>query len=121
MMQRALCRSDLIPRGVDVESVFRDGSATVITMRPTSGTNLCPGYGTSCGRIHLCSRNSFFAAQYVGQARTASHEKNGPHGLLMHGPPLPHSFQAADALGAGLDFAQYSGSDFDFTSSSIVL
>lgn len=52
MMQRALRPSALVPHGFDVESAFCDGATTVITVRPTSGTSLCPGCGTSSGRIH---------------------------------------------------------------------
>src|SRR3954454_4040204 len=52
MMQRALRSSVLVPHGFDVESAFCDGATTVITVRPTSGTSLCPGCGTSSGRIH---------------------------------------------------------------------
>jgi hypothetical protein len=42
-MQRALNPSSLVPRGFDVESAFCDGAMTVITVRPTSRTSLCPG------------------------------------------------------------------------------
>jgi len=52
MMQRALRPSALVPRGFDVESAVCDGAATVITVRPTSGTSFCPGCGASSGRIH---------------------------------------------------------------------
>jgi hypothetical protein len=52
MMQRALRPSALIPRGFDVESAVCDGAETVITVRPTSDTSLCPGCGASSGRIH---------------------------------------------------------------------
>src|SRR3954469_7235919 len=52
MMQRALRPSALVPHGFDVESAFCDGATTVITVRPTSATSLCPGCGTSSGRIH---------------------------------------------------------------------
>lgn len=52
MMQRALRPSALVPHGFDVESAFCDGATTVITVRPTSGTSLCPGCGTSSGGIH---------------------------------------------------------------------
>ena len=52
MMQRALRPSALVPRGFDVESAVCDGAATVITVRPTSDTSLCPGCGASSGRIH---------------------------------------------------------------------
>src|SRR3954466_9987691 len=52
MMQRALRPSALVPRGFEVESAFCDGATTVITVRPTSGTSLCPGCGTSSARIH---------------------------------------------------------------------
>src|SRR5271155_1611319 len=52
MMQRALRPSALVPRGFDVESAVCDGAATVITVRPTSETSLCPGCGASSGRIH---------------------------------------------------------------------
>src|SRR3954454_15590865 len=52
MMQRALRSSVLVPHGFDVESAFCDGATTVITVRPTSGTSLCPGCGASSGRIH---------------------------------------------------------------------
>ena len=51
-MQRALRPSALVPRGFDVESAVCDGAATVITVRPTSDTSLCPGCGASSGRIH---------------------------------------------------------------------
>jgi transposase len=51
-MQRALRPSALVPRGFDVESAVCDGTATVITVRPTSDTSLCPGCGASSGRIH---------------------------------------------------------------------
>lgn len=51
-MQRALRPSALVPRGFNVESAVCDGAATVITIRPTSGTSLCPGCGASSGRIH---------------------------------------------------------------------
>lgn len=51
-MQRALRPSALVPRGFDVESAFCDGATTVITVRPTSATSLCPGCGASSGRIH---------------------------------------------------------------------
>ena len=51
-MQRALHPSALIPRGFDVESAICDGATTVITVRPTSDTNLCPGCGASSRRIH---------------------------------------------------------------------
>ena len=51
-MQRALRPSALVPRGFVVESAFCDGATTVITVRPTSGTSLCPGCGASSGRIH---------------------------------------------------------------------
>ena len=51
-MQRALRPSALVPRGFDVESAFCDGATTVITVRPTSDTSLCPGCGASSGRIH---------------------------------------------------------------------
>jgi transposase len=51
-MQRALRPSALVPRGFDVESAFCDGATTVITVRPTSGTSLCPGCGASSKRIH---------------------------------------------------------------------
>ena len=51
-MQRALRPSALVPRGFGVESAFCDGATTVITVRPTSGTSLCPGCGASSGRIH---------------------------------------------------------------------
>ena len=47
MMQRALRPSALVPRGFDVESAVCDGAATVITVRPTSDTSLCPGCGAS--------------------------------------------------------------------------
>jgi transposase len=52
MMQRALRPSALVPRGFEVESAIRDGATTVITLRPTSDTSLCPGCGASSGRIH---------------------------------------------------------------------
>jgi hypothetical protein len=52
MMQRALRSSALVPRGFEVESAFCDGAMTVITVRPTSGTSLCPGCGASSRRIH---------------------------------------------------------------------
>jgi len=52
MMQRALRPAALVPRGFEVESAFCDGAATVITVRPTSDTSLCPGRGASSGRIH---------------------------------------------------------------------
>src|SRR3954471_12699458 len=52
MMQRALRPSALVPRGFDVESAFCDGATTVITVRATSGTSLCPSCGTSSARIH---------------------------------------------------------------------
>src|ERR1700674_863791 len=52
MMQRALRPSALVPRGFDVESAVCDGAATVITVRPTSDTSLCPGCRASSGRIH---------------------------------------------------------------------
>ena len=52
MMQRALRPSALVPRGFDVESAVCDGAETVITVRPTSDTSLCPGCGASSGRIH---------------------------------------------------------------------
>ena len=52
MMQRALRPSALVPRGFDVESAVCDGAATVITVRPTSDTSLCPGCGASSRRIH---------------------------------------------------------------------
>ena len=51
-MQRVLRPSALVPRGFDVESAVCDGAATVITVRPTSDTSLCPGCGASSGRIH---------------------------------------------------------------------
>lgn len=51
-MQGALRPSALVPRGFDVESAVCDGAATVITVRPTSDTSLCPGCGASSGRIH---------------------------------------------------------------------
>jgi transposase len=51
-MQRALRPSALVPRGFDVESALCDGNMTVITVRPTSGTSLCPGCGASSRRIH---------------------------------------------------------------------
>src|ERR1700687_2758917 len=51
-MQRALRPPALVPRGFDVESAFCDGATTVITVRPTSGTSLCPGCGASSRRIH---------------------------------------------------------------------
>src|SRR5579859_273134 len=51
-MQRALRPSALVPRGFDVERAVCDGATTVITVRPTSDTNLCPGCGASSGRIH---------------------------------------------------------------------
>ena len=51
-MQRALRPSALVPRGFDVESAFCDGATTVITVRSTSGTSLCPGCGTRSARIH---------------------------------------------------------------------
>lgn len=51
-MQQALRPSALVPRGFDVESAFCDGTTTVITVRPTSGTSLCPGCGASSRRIH---------------------------------------------------------------------
>jgi hypothetical protein len=51
-MQRALHPSALVPRGFDVESAFCDVATTIITVRPTSDTSLCPGCGTSSGRIH---------------------------------------------------------------------
>jgi hypothetical protein len=49
-MQRAIRPSALVPRGFDVDSAVCDGAATVITVRPTSGTSLCPGCGASSGR-----------------------------------------------------------------------
>ena len=49
MMQRALRPSALVPRGFDVESAFCDVATTVITVRPTSDTSLCPGCGVSIG------------------------------------------------------------------------
>lgn len=52
MMQRALRPSALIPPGFDVESAVCDGATTVITVRPTSDKSLCPGCGSSSGRIH---------------------------------------------------------------------
>jgi len=52
MMQRALRPSALVPRGFEVESAVTDGAATVITVRPTSNTSLCPGCGASSGRIN---------------------------------------------------------------------
>src|SRR3979490_3033547 len=52
MMQRTLRPLALVPRGFDVESAFCDGATTVITVRPTSDTSLCPGCGASSGRIH---------------------------------------------------------------------
>jgi transposase len=52
MMQRALRPSALVPRGFDVESAFCDGATTVNTVRPTSGTSLCPGCGAGSRRIH---------------------------------------------------------------------
>ena len=52
MMQRPLRPSALVPRGFDVESAVYDGAATVITVRPTSDTSLCPGCGASSRRIH---------------------------------------------------------------------
>src|ERR1700730_790645 len=52
MKQRALRPLALVPRGCDVESAFCDGTTTVITVRPTSGTSLCPGCGASSRRIH---------------------------------------------------------------------
>ena len=50
-MQRALRPSALVPRGFDVESAFCNGATTVITVRPTSGTSLCPGCGAASRRI----------------------------------------------------------------------
>src|SRR5271169_6794939 len=52
MTQRVLRPSALVPRGFDVESAFCDGATTVITVRSTGGTSLCPGCGASSGRIH---------------------------------------------------------------------
>ena len=52
MMQRALRPSALIPSGFDVESGVCDGAATVITVRPTSDTSICPGCGARSGRIY---------------------------------------------------------------------
>lgn len=51
-MQRALRPSALIPRGFDVESAICDGNTTVITVRATSDTSLCPGCGAGSKRIH---------------------------------------------------------------------
>ena len=51
-MQRALRPSALVPRGFNVESAFCDGATTVINVRPTSRTSLCPGCGASSKRVH---------------------------------------------------------------------
>ena len=51
-MQRALRPSALIPRGFDVESAICDGNTTVITVRATSDTSLCPGCGAGSKRMH---------------------------------------------------------------------
>ncbi|MGY8684157.1 transposase family protein [Bradyrhizobium sp. UFLA05-153] len=51
-MQRALRPSALVPPGFVVESAVCEGTATVITVRPTGDTGLCPGCRASSGRIH---------------------------------------------------------------------
>ncbi len=51
-MQRVLRPSALVPPGFDVESAFCEGPSTVITVRPTSETSLCPACGASSGRVH---------------------------------------------------------------------
>jgi len=56
MMQQALRPSALVPRGFDVESAVCDGVATVITVRPTSDTSLCPGCGASSRTRRIHSR-----------------------------------------------------------------
>lgn len=52
MVQRVLHPSALVPPGFVVESAIHDGTATVITVRPTGDTSLCPGCKSSSGRIH---------------------------------------------------------------------
>ena len=52
MMQRALRPSALVSRGFDVESAVCAGTTTVISVRPTSGTGLCPdAEPVLCGSI----------------------------------------------------------------------
>src|SRR5436190_327326 len=67
MMQRALRPSALVPRGFDVESAVCDGAATVITVRPTSDTSLCPGCGASSGRIHSRYQRRFTDLPLAGR------------------------------------------------------
>ncbi|MGY4346021.1 hypothetical protein ACVWXM_002488 [Bradyrhizobium sp. GM7.3] len=52
MVQRALPPSALVPPGLVVESAICDGTATVITVRPTGDTSLCPGCKSTSGGIH---------------------------------------------------------------------
>lgn len=51
-MQQALRPSALVPPGFVVESAVCDDTATVITVRPTGDTSLCPGCKASSRRIH---------------------------------------------------------------------
>lgn len=52
MVQRALRPSALVPPGFIVESAICEGTATVITVRASGDTSLCPGCKSSSGRIH---------------------------------------------------------------------
>ena len=52
MVQRSLRPSSLVPPGFEVESATDQGTTTVITVRPTSVTSLCPGCGAICRRVH---------------------------------------------------------------------
>src|SRR5271165_562211 len=52
MLRRALDPSSLVPTGFKVESATDDGISTVITVRHTSVTCLCPSCGSVCRRIH---------------------------------------------------------------------
>lgn len=52
MVQRALRPSALVPPGFVVESAICEGTATVITVRASGDTSLCPGCKSSSGRIH---------------------------------------------------------------------
>jgi transposase len=68
-MQRALRPSALVPRGFDVESAVFDGTTTVITVRPTSGTSLCPGCGAGSKRIHSRYQRRLTDLPLAGQVR----------------------------------------------------
>lgn len=72
-MQRALRPSALVPRGFDVESAFDDGATTVITVRPTSGTSLCPGCGSGSRRIHSRYQRRLNRAAVRNRASRARH------------------------------------------------